>query len=240
MIVILTNRALTSIKVGEPKAAVSDADKALGIIGISWGEGEIIDVGSGEGSGKKDMRDFFGKALLRKAEALEAMEKWDEALKVWIQAVEAGVGGSIAIQGRNRSEKASGKAKAPPVSRTAPSARKASQRTRKDLSSRPKAQTTASAEAVTRLRAANAAADAADDEKFALSDRVDARLVAWKGGKEDNLRALLESLDKVLWPEAGWKKIGMADLIIPGKVKIHYMKGIAKVHPDKVRRMLEV
>jgi hypothetical protein len=26
----------------------------------------------------------------------------------------------------------------------------------------------------------------------------------------------------------------MADLVLPGKVKVQYMKGIAKVHPDKV------
>ena len=42
----------------------------------------------------------------------------------------------------------------------------------------------------------------------------------------------------VLWPEAGWKKVGMSELVLPGKVKIQYMKGIAKVHPDKVRLRL--
>ncbi|KAK5201202.1 auxilin-like clathrin-binding protein required for normal clathrin function, partial [Cryomyces antarcticus] len=92
------------------------------------------------------------------------------------------------------------------------------------------------AEAVTKLRAANAAADRADDEKFALTDAVDAQLAAWKGTKSDNLRALLGSLDGVLWPEAGWKKVGMADLVLPERVKVVYMKAIAKVHPDKVGR----
>ncbi|KAH0395924.1 hypothetical protein KCU89_g9828, partial [Aureobasidium melanogenum] len=48
------------------------------------------------------------------------------------------------------------------------------------------------------------------------------------------LRALLGSLDTVLWPEAGWKKVNMSDLIMPNKVKIVYMKAIAKVHPDKI------
>ena len=67
-----------------------------------------------------------------------------------------------------------------------------------------------------------------------LADAVSARLVAWKGGKEGNLRALLASLDTVLWEGAGWKKIGMADLVLPNKVKINYMKGIGKCHPDKV------
>jgi len=59
-------------------------------------------------------------------------------------------------------------------------------------------------------------------------------LMAWKGGKQDNLRALLASLDSVLWPEAEWKKVSLAELVLPNKVKIQYMKGIAKVHPDKI------
>jgi hypothetical protein len=37
-----------------------------------------------------------------------------------------------------------------------------------------------------------------------------------------------------MWPEAGWNKVGMGDLVMPNKVKINYMKAIAKVHPDKV------
>ena len=87
-----------------------------------------------------------------------------------------------------------------------------------------------------KLRAANAAAEKADDEKFALTDHVDAKLVTWKGTKADNLRSLLGSLDKVLWPEAGWNKVGMQDLVMPNRVKIVYMKAIAKVHPDKVSK----
>ena len=90
-------------------------------------------------------------------------------------------------------------------------------------------------EAVKRLRAANKAAEAADDEKFALSEKIDARISAWRDGKRDNLRALLGSLDQVLWENSGWKKIGLHDLVLANKVKINYMKAIAKCHPDKVR-----
>ena len=99
---------------------------------------------------------------------------------------------------------------------------------------RPAIASVSSGEAVKKLRAANAAAEKADDEKFALTDAVDARLQAWRGGKTDNLRALLQSMDIVLWEAAGWKKVGMSDLVMPNKVKIVYMKAIAKVHPDKV------
>ncbi|KAF2753941.1 hypothetical protein EJ05DRAFT_160670 [Pseudovirgaria hyperparasitica] len=231
IIVILSNRALTSLKNGDPKSAVADADGVLMIIGPSKGHGEKISMGGTEPD--KDMRDFFGKALMRKAEALENMEKWHDALKVWREAVEAGVGGSVSMQGRNRCEKAI--APKPATKSAAPKTKP-----------RPAPFTSAMADfggalsdgseaaSVKRLREANAAADKADDEKFRLSDQVDARLMAWKGTKADNLRALLGSLDNVLWPEAGWKKVGMNELVMPNKVKIVYMKAIAKVHPDKV------
>ncbi|OJD33406.1 uba ts-n domain protein [Diplodia corticola] len=233
-IIVLCNRSLTNIKVGDPKAAVADADSVLSIVGPSRGEGEKIAMGGTEG--EKDMKEFFGKALMRKAEALEHMEKWGEAAKVWKETVEAGVGGSVSIQGRNRCEKAAGggsqqQTPRAAAARPAPAAKKAAAAR---PAPRPNVSAAGSAEAVKKLREANAAAEKADDEKFALTDQVDAKLVAWKGSKADNLRALLGSLDTMLWPEAGWKKVGMQDLVMPNKVKIVYMKAIAKVHPDKI------
>ncbi|KAM0723764.1 hypothetical protein Q7P37_000754 [Cladosporium fusiforme] len=237
-IIVLCNRSLTALKTGDPKVAVADADQALATIGPSQGFNESIDIGGGEGL--KDMREFFGKALMRKAEALEHMEKWAEAASVWKQAVQAGVGGAVAIRGRDRCEKTAApkhapKPKAAPIRSQAPSAGKTPPS--KGLGNsmqRPALSAATSAEAVKRLREANAAAEKADDEKFALTDAVDARLTTWKGGKSDNLRALLQSLDGVLWEGAGWKKVGMSDLVMPNKVKIVYMKAIGKVHPDKI------
>lgn len=237
-IIVLCNRAVTNIKVGDPKAAISDADAALAIIGVSKGDGEKIALGGTEGD--KDMKEFYGKALMRKAEALEHMEKWADAGKIWREAVEAGVGGSISIQGRNRCEKAAGGGGGGQTSSTS-QVKKAP--VRRPPPPKPSALSdlgggsAADSEAVKKLKAANAAAEKADDEKFALSDQVDAKLFAWKGTKADNLRALLGSLDKVLWPEAGWNKVNMGDLVMTNKVKIIYMKAIAKVHPDKLSQM---
>jgi hypothetical protein len=225
-IILLTNRALTGLKTGEPKSAIVDADRALTLIGPSKGENENLAVDDSE----KPMREYYGKALMRKAEALEQMEKWADAALVWREAVEGGHGGATSIQGRSRAEKAANpqKTKPAPPRKTA-SAPPATTRRHPALTSQKPA------EAVSRLRLANQAAEAADDEKFALSDSVDARIHAWKNGKQDNLRALLSSLETVLGEGSGWKKISMADLILPGKVKVNYMKGIARVHPDKVR-----
>lgn len=228
---ILTNRALAHLKTGDPKAAIADAKSVLDLIGPSRGASETIDLGGDEGV--KPMITYWEKAMTRQAEALEQLERWSEAAVVWKACVEAGIGGATSIAGRNRCEKAIA---AP--SQPQPSA------VRKPAAPKPRPKLSAlgdlapesaqSAEAVSRLRAANAAADRVDDEKFALADVVDSRVKRWRLGKESNLRALLSTLQNVLWAGSGWKEIGMGELLMPGKVKINYMKGIAKVHPDKV------
>ncbi|KAH8805764.1 hypothetical protein F5884DRAFT_458131 [Xylogone sp. PMI_703] len=228
-IVLFCNRALTSLKNGMPKAAVEDADKALAIIGPGRGEGEAIDFGGGGPGDKKDMKEFWGKALTRKAEALEQMERWKDAGQVWRECVEAGVGGATAMQGRQRCEKALAP-KPTPSARPAPTKPKPTP-SKSVLSDFTPPKNT---EAVERLRAANAAAEKADDEKFALADVVDAKIRQWKDGRADNLRALLGSLDLVLWESSGWKKVGMHELVVNSKVKIAYMKAIGKTHPDKL------
>lgn len=233
-IIVRSNRAMTGLKIGEPKGAIDDADIILKLIGPSKGEEETIDLGNGEAA--KPMKDFFGKALMRKAEALEQLERWADAAQAWKLAVESGHGGGTSIQGRNRCEKAAGigkppsKPSAPVKKRPTPVPKKTSALS--DLSGG--AASGQDSEAVSRLRQANEAAERADEEKFALTDSVDAKIGAWRNGKQDNLRALLGSLDTVLWPESGWKKINLSELVLPNKVKIQYMKGIAKVHPDKV------
>jgi hypothetical protein len=142
-IIVLCNRAVTNIKVGEPKAAVADADAALAVIGISRGEGEKIATGGIEGD--KDM------------------ERWADAHKVWRDAVHNGVGGAIAISGRNRCEKAAnGSNSAPPVAKRPAPARKPAPPKPSALSDLGGgAGVIKDSEAVKRMKAANAAADRA-------------------------------------------------------------------------------
>ncbi|KAF4120760.1 UBA protein [Geosmithia morbida] len=231
-ILLLTNRALTALKTGEPKQSVDSADQAIKLIGPGNGQGETVAVRGETGVDEiRDMRDLYGKALSRKAEALEQMEKWADAGVVWQQCVEAGLGGANAIKGRQRCQNAT-KPKAPTPAAAAAAPRRAP--------ARPKPSTAASltppqsSKAVTRLREANEAAVKEEMERVAMTDAVDAKVSSWRDGKRDNLRALLGSLDQVLWAESGWKKISMADLVMPNKVKINYMKAIAKTHPDKL------
>ena len=223
-IVLLCNRALTALKTGEPRQAVQDADAAIQLIGPGKGDDEQIEMDGGE-QGKREMKEFYGKALSRKAEALEQMEKWVEAGSVWQLCAESGVGGPTALAGKQRCQKA-----VAPKPTAKPSPKPAAAKPRP----RPAAVTNKSSDAVERLRAANQAAEREGDEKFALTDKVDARIAAWRDGKRDNLRALIGSLENVLWESSGWKKVGLHELVVANKVKIHYMKAIAKTHPDKV------
>lgn len=230
-IILFSNRSLTALKTGDPKGAVSDADTALTLIGPSRGADESIDLGDGTAEAKKPMQEYWGKALMRKAEALEQMERWNDANAVWREAVEAGVGGATAVQGRQRCEKALAPKPKQSAARQPLRAPSKPKSALNDLALTP-AQSTA---AVNRLRAANLAAEKTDEEKFALSDSVDARISKWRDGRKDNLRALLGGLDQVLWEGSGWKKVGMHELVVNSKVKLVYMKAIARVHPDKVR-----
>ncbi|KAK3373597.1 hypothetical protein B0T24DRAFT_527246 [Lasiosphaeria ovina] len=224
-ILLLCNRSLTALKTGEPRQAVEDADSALRLIGPGKGEGEHIEL-HGADNEKRDMRELYGKALTRKAEALEQMEKWADAGTVWQMCVESGLGGPTAIAGRQRCQKAL----APkPAARPPPRRPAAAPRPRAAATKR-----SGDSQAVLDLRKAEEAAKQEGIEKFALVDQVDAKIAAWRDGKRDNLRALLSSLDNILWEGSGWKKVGLHELIVASKVKIIYMKAIAKTHPDKI------
>ncbi|RAL62839.1 hypothetical protein DID88_004681 [Monilinia fructigena] len=80
IIFLLAERAISSVKTGHPREAISDSDRAIEIIGPSRGQDEIIDLSTGAPDDRKSMKEYWGKALTSKAEALEALEKWKDAM----------------------------------------------------------------------------------------------------------------------------------------------------------------
>ncbi|KAI8056841.1 hypothetical protein BDF22DRAFT_731439 [Syncephalis plumigaleata] len=90
--------------------------------------------------------------------------------------------------------------------------------------------------AVAEMRRKEMQAKMEEQKRMAIKDQVEARMNRWRFQKEDNLRALLCSLDSILWPEAGVKQCGLQDLISPSQVKVRYMRAIARLHPDKVAK----
>ncbi|XP_034397357.1 cyclin-G-associated kinase isoform X3 [Cyclopterus lumpus] len=65
-------------------------------------------------------------------------------------------------------------------------------------------------------------------------DPLKLQILDWIEGKERNIRALLSTLNTVLWEgETRWRPVGMADLVSPDQVKKYYRKAVLIVHPDK-------
>jgi hypothetical protein len=196
--------------------------------------------------------DGYVKALRRRAEAWEGREKWVEAGKDW--EVLAGGGGGIggnwigegikkeAVRGAGRCRRmvnAGGQERVGSSSSSSSSAPKQSvPKPKLKLSPRPSPSSSQPSKALLAHQATTLRAEADDTLKHQLKDSVDARISAWKKGKETNIRALLASLDMVLWDEilsGGVKVNGLGELVTNVQVKKGYMRAIAKVHPDKVK-----
>ncbi|GAA6006118.1 hypothetical protein JCM10207_000529 [Rhodosporidiobolus poonsookiae] len=255
---LLNNRAQARLRSGEEKAAAEDCSEALAILILPPASLAALDLSALDAEsaalsaevlsvagGALDLKEHLGKALGRRAKALEATEKWraagddwDALLRIGDEAVVRGAGGrKVVNEGAARCRKmlgggSSSSTPSSPAPRPTPPAAAAKPAPRPRASPSPAVQP--SGAAVAALKASNAAAAAEDDLRHALKDSVDARIGAWKGGKEANLRALIASLDTVLWPELGWKTVGMHELIAENQLKVKYVRAIAKVHPDKL------
>ena len=197
-----------------------------------------------------DLIDGYVKALRRRAEAWEGREKWVEAGKDWevLAGGGGGVGGSWigegikkeAVRGAGRCRKMVSAGGQENIGSSSSSSvpKQSLPKPKSKPSSRPSPSSSQPSKALLAHQATTLRAEADDTLKHQLKDSVDARISAWKNGKETNIRALLASLDMVLWDEilsGGVKVNGLGELVTNVQVKKGYMKAIAKVHPDKVK-----
>ncbi len=190
-----------------------------------------------------DLVEGYVKALRRRAEASEGRERWSEALKDW-EVLSAGDGGWIKDQVKKEGQRGSVRCRKMMVDIDTGSATTGGSSLAPTSKPRPKppiAKPKLSAPAppsvaLRSLQATTAQAEADENLKHQLKDTIDAKLAAWRTGKETNIRALLASLDMVLWEEVlkDVKLSGLHELVTPAQVKKGYVKAIAKVHPDKV------
>lgn len=223
---LLNNRAATRLKLGHALPAVEDCSAVIEIVGPNYHpakEAAIPDL-------DVKLGDALVKATAKRAQAYEMAEKWNESLLDWqkVLGYDPALGGS-----RSGASDGVRRAKAMVGGQGSGAPRPKTQAKPKP---KPKPVVPAdvrSSKAVAELRKAAQAAEKEDEERIALKDSVDARLEAWKKGKEGNLRALLASLDTVLW-DGVVVKVGMHELVTEKQVKIKYMKIIARLHPDKL------
>lgn len=260
LVPLLNNRAAARLKVGEHKGAAEDCCIVLNMIepasdDIAADEGRryyhpsreelIPPMEDGE---VVSLAEGYVKALQRRAQAYESAEKWTLAKADWERLVgvdwpaglrvrqEAvrGIGRCRQMLGGGGGDTAGGANGAKSSSARDTLKQPVAARKRRPTEQRTSLGIVANSSGVAKLRAQADTQEAEDGERVRIKDSVDARLIAWRGGKEGNLRALIASLENVLWPELGWTKVGMHELVTPAQVKVKYMRAIGRVHPDKV------
>ncbi|XP_071696717.1 auxilin-related protein 1-like isoform X2 [Rutidosis leptorrhynchoides] len=74
------------------------------------------------------------------------------------------------------------------------------------------------------------------EERHRIGETLDIEIKRWAAGKEGNLRALLSTLQYVLWPGCGWQAVSLTDLMTGANVKKAYRKATLCIHPDKVQQ----
>ncbi|CAO1615271.1 unnamed protein product [Parajaminaea phylloscopi] len=251
---LLNNRANTRLKNGDASAASRDCSAALTIVLGEEGSGGSDEIyrPSRENTlppplvGEVDLRDAYAKALLRRAQAYEMLERYIPALRDWekLEKYEREEGSGVASSVRNLRtsrggiDRCRGAMKGSNIKAVATKSPPAGASST-PLRSRPSASAAAAIRKAEeagrdRVRAAAAAQSAEEIEAHSLKDSIDARIGAWKAGKETNIRALLSSLDLVVWEGLGWKKVGMHEVLTDPQIKKVYTKAIARLHPDKL------
>lgn len=234
LVPLYNNRAATWLKLGESTKAVQDCAVVIDIVGPNYHPSKEAPLPP-----DCDVRlgDALVKATSKRAQAHEMGEKWKLALADWerVLSYDAALGGqgskAQASEGIRRAKAMLSGGPSGPSNADTP-------RASKPATPRPVSRPAdvGKSAAVAELRKAAQAQEKEDEARLAVKDAVDAKLDAWRKGKETNLRALLASLDLVLWDPV-LLKVGMHELVTDKQVKIKYMKVIARLHPDKLAGM---
>ncbi|VDK75588.1 unnamed protein product [Litomosoides sigmodontis] len=71
-------------------------------------------------------------------------------------------------------------------------------------------------------------------EEIKELDPITIKVKEWTNGKERNIRALLGSMNNILWPDAeNWVQPSIGDLLTAQQIKKYYHKACLVIHPDK-------
>ncbi|VIO89134.1 Uncharacterized protein BM_BM12611 [Brugia malayi] len=71
-------------------------------------------------------------------------------------------------------------------------------------------------------------------EEIRELDPIEVKVKEWTNGKERNIRALLGSMNNILWPNAeNWVQPSIGDLLTAQQIKKYYHKACLVIHPDK-------
>ncbi|WFD29092.1 auxilin-like clathrin-binding protein required for normal clathrin function [Malassezia sp. CBS 17886] len=238
---LLNNRANVRLKNGDSDGAIADCTASLALIvpESSGGDSAMYRAGldaplPAELREAVHLREAFAKSVAQRARAHEAKERWALARKDWslLHQYERSEGSGTRTGDGSRRSAAEGIARCDGMLRprgTAPKRADAAPDARVEAASRA---------GVERVHAQRTAQTEEDERRLKLKGTVDARIQAWVNGKQGNVRALLASIDDpsfgLVWPELGYRKVGMHELVTDAQVKRSFTRAIARLHPDKL------
>jgi len=65
--------------------------------------------------------------------------------------------------------------------------------------------------------------------------KLDDKLANWEGKPiKNHVRVLFCTLPDILWPNSGWQRVAMHEVMEPDQIRKVHRKYIVSLHPDKV------
>lgn len=229
-IILNSNLAVVYSKLGNPKEQLAVSTRGLDLLSKNTGNAPVSDLSTIDIEANKNLKTFWVKLMTKRAESLEFLEKWTDAKEAYETLIKEGESTKAVMDGKNRCVKI---LNPKPQTSSRPGTRTQSRPSTVPKQSRqvspPK-----DSEILKHVQETNMKREKEEEEKFNLHDKVELQLDTWRAGNKSNIRALICSLDKILWPELNWQPVKLTDLVLDKKVKIYYMKAVAKTHPDKL------
>ncbi|OMJ24374.1 UBA domain-containing protein 7 [Smittium culicis] len=242
LIILLNNRSSSLNKIGNFKDSISDLDESIRLC-LLYCDRTRIDLGNGD---ILETNLQHQKALLKRAETKEAMEKYKLALADFDTLASLKIDSTLLQRAKAGSARCS---KALGIQRNIP---KANQTTSTSLFTNnfaPKPKSTPTypkmpSENITSNNSINNLQNMAsvspnkipDDDHFELKESVKNEVFEWKKNK-DSIRSLLSSVHFIC---PSINEIRLSDLIENNRVKIAYMRTISKLHPDKLTSIADL
>ncbi|CCK69648.1 auxilin-like protein SWA2 KNAG_0C05500 [Huiozyma naganishii CBS 8797] len=225
-IIAMSNMMLPYLKIGEYTKCLKLAPLALELIPEDRSTWRSVIQQS---EPKRTYRDIWSKLVMRLAEAQEHAENYTGAFDNYQLLVANGITNEKVMDGKRRCQKVLNppskverKGTPTPTPQVVTPARTPDPATSKTVY-----------ENAERVKRANAKSEQEEAAKMEFYDVVETKVNNWKGDKEGDIRYLLSHLTEIVtWVE--WNSVSQADLVMPKRVKITYLKAIAKIHPDKI------
>ncbi|SCV05031.1 LANO_0G16974g1_1 [Lachancea nothofagi CBS 11611] len=218
--VSLSNMIVCQLKLGQYRHALQSVASALNLIPLENIDQKIPDL-----IPAKTFKEIWSKITINKAEALERIEDYANALATYQLLITKGFTSDKILEARRRCQRVVAPQK------FTPSKTKASVRPVKSEKPAPIDKTSENSKFV---QAQNKQARELEQQRFLLHDDVQRRVAVWSEGNENNLRELLARLHLILdWCD--WRQVPSSALVMPKKVKFNYLKAAAKTHPDKIQ-----